>query len=245
MSSPIPGDSPKSLVHRTLRRSSRRFSPMGSNRSSRVQSTPPVGSGKSLEEVADLGMSHFFYDTFQVANTEPLEGAQNPLGEIGTGRSQGANERFSSGSSYVESSPLISGTCTFVFERNHSEILIAPVGLPQLNEPEQPECTEHKATLKALRTTVERQKRQLRTKVNSLMRTREELEQSKQQYSEIERELEEMQEELISLCKNEKQYRNWWLNEVQFTKLLLNRFPEPNCNIELVRRSQAHYLGHY
>jgi septation ring formation regulator EzrA len=99
--------------------------------------------------------------------------------------------------------------------------------------------------LKALKATVERQKHQLRTKSNALMRTREELEQSKQQYSEIEQELEERQEELLSLRKNEKQYRNWWLNEVQFTKLLLNQFPEPNRDIELVRRSQAHYLGHY
>ncbi|KAH6903656.1 hypothetical protein BKA70DRAFT_1433284 [Coprinopsis sp. MPI-PUGE-AT-0042] len=100
-------------------------------------------------------------------------------------------------------------------------------------------------TLRSLRITIERQKRQLQVKVKALERAREELGGAKQQFSELEKELEEKEEELTTLRKNEQQYRNWWLNEIQFTKLLLNKVPNPNRDIELVRASQAHYLGHY
>jgi chromosome segregation ATPase len=96
-----------------------------------------------------------------------------------------------------------------------------------------------------LKVTIERQKRQLQLKIKALERAREELGAAKQQFSELEQEMEEKEEELTSLRKNERQYRNWWLNEVQFTKLLLNKIPDPNRDIELVRESQAHYLGHY
>ncbi|KAH6893611.1 hypothetical protein BKA70DRAFT_1440389 [Coprinopsis sp. MPI-PUGE-AT-0042] len=68
---------------------------------------------------------------------------------------------------------------------------------------------------------------------------------SKQQIAEAEKGLDEKEDELAFSRKNEEQYRNWWLNEIQFTKLLLNKIPNPNRDIELVRTSQAHYLGHY
>ncbi|TFK17413.1 hypothetical protein FA15DRAFT_661463 [Coprinopsis marcescibilis] len=42
-----------------------------------------------------------------------------------------------------------------------------------------------------------------------------------------------------------EQYRNWWLNEIQFTKLLFNKVPEPNADWDLVRASQSHYLGRF
>ncbi|KAH6901542.1 hypothetical protein BKA70DRAFT_1229711 [Coprinopsis sp. MPI-PUGE-AT-0042] len=62
---------------------------------------------------------------------------------------------------------------------------------------------------------------------------------------ELDEEAEERQSNLTQSQKNEVQYRNWWLNEIQFTKLLLNKVPDPNRDIELVRASQAHYVGHY
>ncbi|KAH6891716.1 hypothetical protein BKA70DRAFT_1424233 [Coprinopsis sp. MPI-PUGE-AT-0042] len=96
-----------------------------------------------------------------------------------------------------------------------------------------------------LRRTIDRQKRQLLLKVKCLERVREELERSKQLVAEMEKELEGKDDELTFLRKNEQQYRNWWLNEIQFTKLLLNKIPDPNRDIDLVRASQAHYLGHY
>ncbi|KAH6905187.1 hypothetical protein BKA70DRAFT_1225958 [Coprinopsis sp. MPI-PUGE-AT-0042] len=93
--------------------------------------------------------------------------------------------------------------------------------------------TQHHGAMENLRRTVARQKRQLQLKANSLERAREELDNSKQQIAEMENELEEKAEELERLRKSEKQYRNWWLNEIQFTKLLLNKTPEPNRDIEL------------
>jgi DNA-binding transcriptional regulator GbsR (MarR family) len=96
-----------------------------------------------------------------------------------------------------------------------------------------------------MRIAMERQKRQLQVKIKSLERAREELHEAKQQFSELEKEMDEKEEELTTLRRNEQQYRNWWLNEIQFTKLLLNKVPNPNRDIELVRTSQAHYLGHY
>ncbi|KAH6888326.1 hypothetical protein BKA70DRAFT_1442975 [Coprinopsis sp. MPI-PUGE-AT-0042] len=103
----------------------------------------------------------------------------------------------------------------------------------------------HHDVAKDLRRTIERQKRQLQVKVKSLGRARDEVAQLKQQLAELEKELEEKEEALNWSQKNEQQYRNWWLNEIQFTKLLLNKIPDPNPDIELVRSSQAHYLGHY
>ncbi|KAH6886040.1 hypothetical protein BKA70DRAFT_1444707 [Coprinopsis sp. MPI-PUGE-AT-0042] len=96
-----------------------------------------------------------------------------------------------------------------------------------------------------LRRIVERQRRQLLHRAKALDRLHQSLESSKQQLAEMEQELEGKEDELIFLRKNEQQYRNWWLNEIQFTKLLLNKVPDPNRDIELVRASQAHYLGHY
>ncbi|KAH6907819.1 hypothetical protein BKA70DRAFT_1427653 [Coprinopsis sp. MPI-PUGE-AT-0042] len=103
----------------------------------------------------------------------------------------------------------------------------------------------HHDVAKDLRRTIEQQKRQLQVKVKSLGRARDEVGQLKQQLAELEKELEEKEEALNWSQKNEQQYRNWWLNEIQFTKLLLNKIPDPNRDIELVRSSQAHYLGHY
>jgi outer membrane protein TolC len=98
------------------------------------------------------------------------------------------------------------------------------------------------AVVKALKKTIERQKRQLRLKINALERTRDELSQARQQYSELETEMEQKEEEMTTLRKSERQYRGWWLNEIQFTKLLLSRFPEPDRDMELLRASQTHYL---
>ncbi|KAH6879638.1 hypothetical protein BKA70DRAFT_1239232 [Coprinopsis sp. MPI-PUGE-AT-0042] len=101
------------------------------------------------------------------------------------------------------------------------------------------------AELESLKATIERQKRLLRSRMKSLEWVKEEVAQIKQQRAEVQQELDEKEEELVNSKKNEEQYRNWWLNEIQFTKLLLNKVPNPNRDINLVRASQAHYLGHY
>ncbi|KAH6909377.1 hypothetical protein BKA70DRAFT_1222227 [Coprinopsis sp. MPI-PUGE-AT-0042] len=92
---------------------------------------------------------------------------------------------------------------------------------------------------------IDRQRRQLHLKKNAAGRMRDALKDLKEKMSEVEEELEEKELIIEALAKNELQYRNWWLNEIQFTKLLLNKVPNPNRDIDLVRESQAHYLGHY
>ncbi|KAH6908328.1 hypothetical protein BKA70DRAFT_1426900 [Coprinopsis sp. MPI-PUGE-AT-0042] len=96
-----------------------------------------------------------------------------------------------------------------------------------------------------LHATIERMKRQLVRKQATGQRARRELKEAKEHCSDLQEELDEKEGLLREAKKNELQYRNWWLNEIQFTKLLLNKVPDPNRDIELVRASQAHYLGHY
>ncbi|KAH6907244.1 hypothetical protein BKA70DRAFT_1428214 [Coprinopsis sp. MPI-PUGE-AT-0042] len=92
---------------------------------------------------------------------------------------------------------------------------------------------------------IQRQKRQLQLKTSSLARSKREVKALKERIVELDEELELKQSMLDGSQKNEVQYRNWWLNEIQFTKLLLNKIPNPNRDIDLVRASQAHYVGHY
>jgi predicted RNase H-like nuclease (RuvC/YqgF family) len=97
----------------------------------------------------------------------------------------------------------------------------------------------------AITTRVEKQQRQLKLKASTLERRNKEIKALKERIAELSEELEDKQSTLEHSQKNEVQYRNWWLNEIQFTKLLVNKIPNPNRDIELVRSSQAHYLGHY
>ncbi|KAH6904738.1 hypothetical protein BKA70DRAFT_1432056 [Coprinopsis sp. MPI-PUGE-AT-0042] len=92
---------------------------------------------------------------------------------------------------------------------------------------------------------IKRQKRQIQLKKIALARIKDEQKDLKERLAELEEELEEKQTTVETLKKSELQYRNWWLNEVQFTKVILNKVPNPNRDIELVRASQAHYVGHY
>jgi hypothetical protein len=92
---------------------------------------------------------------------------------------------------------------------------------------------------------ITQQKRQLKLKTSALGRKKAEIKALKERIAELGEEAEEKQSTLEYSQKNEVQYRNWWLNEIQFTKLLLNKIPDPNRDIDLVRASQAHYVGHY
>jgi chromosome segregation ATPase len=66
-----------------------------------------------------------------------------------------------------------------------------------------------------------------------------------QQLEEVREELEQLQARLEKAERDVQQYRNWWLNEVQFTKLILNKVPNANQDWDLVRTSQSHYLGRF
>lgn len=99
---------------------------------------------------------------------------------------------------------------------------------------------------------ISRLKRQVESRKNVIEKLRTDVEKVKQECAEYRKELEEKDleleekaKELERVQKDQRQYRNWWLNEIQFTKLLLSKIPDPNRDIELVRESQSHYLGHY
>ncbi|KAH6913013.1 hypothetical protein BKA70DRAFT_1219072 [Coprinopsis sp. MPI-PUGE-AT-0042] len=104
---------------------------------------------------------------------------------------------------------------------------------------------ENRGDVDDLLATIERLKRQLLRKQVAGQRAREELKDAQERCAELQEELDAKEELLQEAKKNEVQYRDWWLNEIQFTKLLLNKVPNPNRDIDLVRASQAHYLGHY
>ncbi|KAH6890909.1 hypothetical protein BKA70DRAFT_1234316 [Coprinopsis sp. MPI-PUGE-AT-0042] len=99
--------------------------------------------------------------------------------------------------------------------------------------------------LGTLRSTLARAKAKVEAKTEQALDLRAELQQIKKDMEMVERESDHKDELLDAARKDTEQYRNWWLNEIQFMKLLLNKIPEPNKDIDLVRASQAHYLGHY
>ena len=67
---------------------------------------------------------------------------------------------------------------------------------------------------------------------------------TKQQLQEAQEEIEQLTARAEKAERDRDQYRNWWFNEVQFTKLILNKVPNRHDDWELVRSSQRHYLGY-
>jgi chromosome segregation ATPase len=90
-----------------------------------------------------------------------------------------------------------------------------------------------------------RLKTKLEAKSEEMLDLRSELQQAKRDAEMMERECDQKEERLDAAMRDVEQYRNWWLNEIQFMKLMLNKIPEPNRDINLVRAAQAHYLGHF
>ncbi|KAH6896067.1 hypothetical protein BKA70DRAFT_1231978 [Coprinopsis sp. MPI-PUGE-AT-0042] len=86
--------------------------------------------------------------------------------------------------------------------------------------------------LVVMNASIERQNRQLRLKTGALGRRNKEIKALKERIAELDEEVEDKQSMLDESQKNEVQYRNWWLNEIQFTKLLLNKVPNPNRDID-------------
>ncbi|KAH6899274.1 P-loop containing nucleoside triphosphate hydrolase protein [Coprinopsis sp. MPI-PUGE-AT-0042] len=84
-----------------------------------------------------------------------------------------------------------------------------------------------------LRCKVQRLDRQLKANKSSAKRMKDDIKSLKEKIVELEEELEDKELEIQRLNKSEVQYRNWWLNEIQFTKLLLNKIPDPNRDIDL------------
>ncbi|KAH6869011.1 hypothetical protein BKA70DRAFT_1242613 [Coprinopsis sp. MPI-PUGE-AT-0042] len=90
-----------------------------------------------------------------------------------------------------------------------------------------------------------RAQRALDAKKAALRNTREELGITKEELKEVREELADLTEQLETANTSKEQYRNWWINEVQFTKLILNKVPHPNQDWDLIHTSQSHYLGRF
>ncbi|KAH6904930.1 hypothetical protein BKA70DRAFT_1431514 [Coprinopsis sp. MPI-PUGE-AT-0042] len=99
--------------------------------------------------------------------------------------------------------------------------------------------------LQALTAALARANRCVGAKKRTLSKARSELADSKAQVKELNAEIDELKDQLERTEKQMNQYRNWWLNEVQFTKLILNKVPNANQDWDLVRTSQSHYLGRF
>ena len=114
------------------------------------------------------------------------------------------------------------------------------------------QVTRARAERQELVSIISRLKRQVESRKTVVRELRAKVERVKQESAEYrkevedrEEELEEKQEELQKTRKEMHQYRNWWISEVQFTKILCDKIPEPNRDMELVRGSKSQYFGRY
>jgi hypothetical protein len=99
--------------------------------------------------------------------------------------------------------------------------------------------------LSLLTSALARSKAKAKAKAEQVLDLRTELQHMKRDMELVEQESDRKDELLDAAKKETEQYRKWWLNEVQFMKLMLNKIPDRNRDIDFVRASQAHYLGHY
>ncbi|KAH6909848.1 hypothetical protein BKA70DRAFT_1425564 [Coprinopsis sp. MPI-PUGE-AT-0042] len=99
--------------------------------------------------------------------------------------------------------------------------------------------------VKGLAEDLKRTKRALESKKTMLRNAREELAVAKEELGEKQGEIESLTERLEGASASKEQYRSWWINEVQFTKVILSKVPNANQDWDLVRTSQSHYLGRY
>ncbi|KAH6883802.1 hypothetical protein BKA70DRAFT_1238228 [Coprinopsis sp. MPI-PUGE-AT-0042] len=88
-------------------------------------------------------------------------------------------------------------------------------------------------------------RRALEGRKSLLRKTREDLRIAKEELEEMRGEVADLTKSLEAETVTKEQYRNWWINEVQFTKLILTKVPTPNQDWDLVRSSQSHYLGRF
>ncbi|KAH6883747.1 hypothetical protein BKA70DRAFT_1238172 [Coprinopsis sp. MPI-PUGE-AT-0042] len=165
------------------------------------------------------------------------------------GRSNGDRRVGDRSNHEIASAPLAG--FAFNGEGDNSTIATDPVNLEDSSDIEPPASTRDSSPSQEnndrskLLSIIERLNRQLKSNKASAKRMKDKAKDLKERLTELEEELEGKDSEIKRLEKSELQYRNWWLNEIQFTKLLLNKIPDPNRDIDLVRTSQAHYLGHY
>ncbi|KAH6913102.1 hypothetical protein BKA70DRAFT_1218104 [Coprinopsis sp. MPI-PUGE-AT-0042] len=109
----------------------------------------------------------------------------------------------------------------------------------------QQSATEGNDELTTLRAALARTNRALERQKRTSQKAKEAAGEAHEQLEEAREEVEQLTERLEKAEQDVQQYRNWWLNEVQFTKLILNKVPNRNADWDLVRASQSHYLGRF
>lgn len=85
--------------------------------------------------------------------------------------------------------------------------------------------------------------RTLKGKKTAIESYRDSLRRSQQETAETRQEFEIQGEKLLTAQMNANQYRKWWLNEIQFAKLLLS-IADPERDMEVARETQRHYDAH-
>ncbi|KAH6907233.1 hypothetical protein BKA70DRAFT_1223591 [Coprinopsis sp. MPI-PUGE-AT-0042] len=88
--------------------------------------------------------------------------------------------------------------------------------------------------VEALAKALARANRCANTKKKLISKIRRELADTKEELGELSSEMDELKERLEKAESETSQYRNWWLNEVQFTKLILTKVPNANQDWDLL-----------
>ncbi|KAH6871352.1 hypothetical protein BKA70DRAFT_1241837 [Coprinopsis sp. MPI-PUGE-AT-0042] len=83
---------------------------------------------------------------------------------------------------------------------------------------------------------LKRTKRALESRKALLRTAREELAVAKEEVGEKQGEIEDLTARLECANVSKEQYRNWWINEVQFTKVILSKVPNANQDWDLGRK---------
>ncbi|KAH6897579.1 hypothetical protein BKA70DRAFT_1231522 [Coprinopsis sp. MPI-PUGE-AT-0042] len=112
------------------------------------------------------------------------------------------------------------------------------------NEP-QPALKIPEDVAASLRSALARATKSLERQKKTSRKAKESAAEAKQELEEVREEMEQLTARLERAERDSQQYRNWWLNEVQFTKVILNKVPNANRDWDLVRTSQSHYLGRF
>ncbi|KAH6912316.1 hypothetical protein BKA70DRAFT_1219448 [Coprinopsis sp. MPI-PUGE-AT-0042] len=102
---------------------------------------------------------------------------------------------------------------------------------PVVNRSETQETTVNE--IRVLADELKRTKRALESRKALLRTAREELAVAKEEVGEKQGEIEDLTARLECANVSKEQYRNWWINEVQFTKVILSKVPNANQDWDL------------
>ncbi|TFK17086.1 hypothetical protein FA15DRAFT_661700 [Coprinopsis marcescibilis] len=99
--------------------------------------------------------------------------------------------------------------------------------------------------IRALKAAEQCLKKKLDCKEEEIKDLKAEIQTAKREYEEMEGKVDRADERFESLQKENEQYWRWWLNKIQFTKLLLSMDHDsnPRHSREIAQEIQRHYLN--